>query len=315
MLSGRKGRTRLGISVARILAAMASLLMTEAATAHGGGLDSSGCHHDRKRGGYHCHRGSTPTPTPRPRSGGLWNGLSAAQLRDHASTESAQRVAGSVQASALTAPTSLPAPVVGTTTNLPILGPATVTDGDGLVVGGIHLRLYGIDAFEADQRCGPQFEAACGANATEALRKLVSNTWLTCVERGVDRYRRTLAVCRVGLTDINAAMVRTGWAMAYRQFSNDYTNDEDIAHQGRAGAWSSTFRWPWDHRAGGGGQIAIAQRFDEGPTDKCDIKGNVTSKGERIYHLPTAPTYQQTKAEALFCSEAAAINAGFRKPR
>jgi hypothetical protein len=25
--------------------------------AHGGGLDQFGCHHDRKRGGYHCHRG------------------------------------------------------------------------------------------------------------------------------------------------------------------------------------------------------------------------------------------------------------------
>ena len=24
---------------------------------HSGGLDSLGCHHDRKRGGYHCHRG------------------------------------------------------------------------------------------------------------------------------------------------------------------------------------------------------------------------------------------------------------------
>lgn len=24
---------------------------------HGGGLDSLGCHNDRKRGGYHCHRG------------------------------------------------------------------------------------------------------------------------------------------------------------------------------------------------------------------------------------------------------------------
>ena len=26
------------------------------ANAHGGGLDANGCHHDRKRGGYHCHR-------------------------------------------------------------------------------------------------------------------------------------------------------------------------------------------------------------------------------------------------------------------
>ena len=24
---------------------------------HGGGLDSLGCHHDRRRGGYHCHQG------------------------------------------------------------------------------------------------------------------------------------------------------------------------------------------------------------------------------------------------------------------
>jgi len=27
-----------------------------AAWAHGGGLDRHGCHHDRKNGGYHCHR-------------------------------------------------------------------------------------------------------------------------------------------------------------------------------------------------------------------------------------------------------------------
>jgi Excalibur calcium-binding domain len=30
-------------------------------SAHGGGLDKHGCHNDRKRGGYHCHRGSAPS--------------------------------------------------------------------------------------------------------------------------------------------------------------------------------------------------------------------------------------------------------------
>jgi hypothetical protein len=24
---------------------------------HGGGLDAYGCHHNRRAGGYHCHRG------------------------------------------------------------------------------------------------------------------------------------------------------------------------------------------------------------------------------------------------------------------
>ena len=40
---------------------LSSLLIFISATlsfAHGGGLDAYGCHHDRKQGGYHCHRGS-----------------------------------------------------------------------------------------------------------------------------------------------------------------------------------------------------------------------------------------------------------------
>ena len=34
-----------------------SLLIALPAYPHGGGLDAYGCHHDRKAGGYHCHRG------------------------------------------------------------------------------------------------------------------------------------------------------------------------------------------------------------------------------------------------------------------
>lgn len=37
--------------------AAASLISSGPALAHGGGLDGYGCHNDRKRGGYHCHRG------------------------------------------------------------------------------------------------------------------------------------------------------------------------------------------------------------------------------------------------------------------
>ena len=34
-----------------------SLLATTTLSAHPGGRDRYGCHHDRKRGGYHCHAG------------------------------------------------------------------------------------------------------------------------------------------------------------------------------------------------------------------------------------------------------------------
>lgn len=43
----------------RILALMGLLLLAPPGVyAHGGGLDSLGCHNDRKAGNYHCHRGA-----------------------------------------------------------------------------------------------------------------------------------------------------------------------------------------------------------------------------------------------------------------
>lgn len=39
-----------------MLIGVALALVSGFAIGHGGGLDSSGCHHDNKNGGYHCHR-------------------------------------------------------------------------------------------------------------------------------------------------------------------------------------------------------------------------------------------------------------------
>ena len=47
------------IAAAVWVIASVALLSTSPALAHGGGLDKYGCHHDRKHGGYHCHRGSS----------------------------------------------------------------------------------------------------------------------------------------------------------------------------------------------------------------------------------------------------------------
>lgn len=41
------------------------------AFAHGGGLNAEGCHNDRKRGGYHCHRGGGSASANRPFSSSL----------------------------------------------------------------------------------------------------------------------------------------------------------------------------------------------------------------------------------------------------
>ncbi|MFL0197417.1 hypothetical protein ACJDU8_17880 [Clostridium sp. WILCCON 0269] len=42
------------------------------------------------------------------------------------------------------------------------------------------------------------------------------------------------------------------------------------------------------------------------------IKGNINSKGEKIYHLPGDPYYDRTKAEKWFNTEAEAQAAGYR---
>ncbi|MBL0937163.1 MAG: hypothetical protein IBJ07_20685 [Rhizobiaceae bacterium] len=55
------------------------------------------------------------------------------------------------------------------------------------------------------------------------------------------------------------------------------------------------------------------------PGSGCNIKGNVSvGSGERIYHVPGQPYYDDTvismrKGERWFCSEAEAQQAGWRK--
>ena len=45
-----------GVSISVALNAIATCFVSDV-SAHGGGLNAEASHHDRKRGGYHCHRG------------------------------------------------------------------------------------------------------------------------------------------------------------------------------------------------------------------------------------------------------------------
>ena len=55
-------------------------------------------------------------------------------------------------------------------------------------------------------------------------------------------------------------------------------------------------------------------------TPPCLIKGNISSKGERIYHPPGCRYYNATviepaKGERWFCTEAEAVAAGWRRTK
>lgn len=56
----------------------------------------------------------------------------------------------------------------------------------------------------------------------------------------------------------------------------------------------------------------------ESPLTDCKIKGNISSKGEKIYHTPGCNSYDKTVistsvGEKWFCTEQDARDAGWRK--
>ena len=103
-----------------------------------------------------------------------------------------------------------------------IVGRAKIIDGDTLDIGGARVRLNGIDAPEKAQLCESGAVAwDCGANATRALTSATQGADVTCRGDKRDRYGRLLAVCYLQGVDLNAQMVRDGWALAYRRYSAD----------------------------------------------------------------------------------------------
>lgn len=206
-----------------------------------------------------------------------------------------------------------------------ISGPATAIDGDSLTVSGISVRLNGIDAPEAKQTCdraGVTWD--CGEEAARQLRALVADAQVQCRTRGTDAYGRSLAVCNANGLELNRTMVATGWATAFRNYSQDYIADEQRAKVDRVGIWNSTFQLPQDYRhanearsapprANAPQRLVGTRALAPAPMGRCAIKGNRNRKGQWIYHVPGMPYYEATRAEEVFCSEAAAEAAGYRR--
>jgi endonuclease YncB( thermonuclease family) len=133
-----------------------------------------------------------------------------------------------------------------------IIGIATVIDGDTIEIRGIRIRLFGIDAPEGAQDCGRADGTRwdCAQRATSALENYLRNRPVVCVRRDVDRYGRLVGQCTVSGVDVNAWLVRNGWAVAYTRYSRDYVKDETEARAGRRGIWSGDFVMPWEWRRG-----------------------------------------------------------------
>ena len=127
-----------------------------------------------------------------------------------------------------------------------ISGIPKITDGDTIKILNKRIRFHGVDTPEKKQICIKNSkEYRCGEEATNALIKKINGKSVVCkVQEKLDRYKRYIGVCFLKNIDLNKWMVRNGYAVAYRRYSEDYIEDEIYAKKNKIGLWSGSFTNP-----------------------------------------------------------------------
>jgi len=138
-----------------------------------------------------------------------------------------------------------------------ISGIPKVVDGDTVHINNYKFRLEGIDAPELKQQCKKESlkiasligftfykNYSCGKVSKEKLITKINNSEIKCVFKSKDRYKRYIANCFKGKTNLNQWMVRNGFAIAYRRYSKKYVSDEEFAKENKLGLWQGKFMEP-----------------------------------------------------------------------
>lgn len=203
----------------------------------------------------------------------------------------------------------------------PVVG---ITDGDTIKVrvGGTteRVRLIGLDA--------PELKGAeCWSQkASSRMQSLVQSRSVQLVRDPTqddrDRYGRLLRhVVTADGQLVAQALIEGGFAKEYTYDGAYAHRDAYRAAQDRArgkglGVWSAACAAPPRAAPAPTGAPAAPVK----PSGSCVIKGNISSSGEKIYHVPGGGSYDVTvitesKGERWFCSEQAAEAAGWRRAR
>lgn len=193
-------------------------------------------------------------------------------------------------------------------------------------------------------------EQPFGQEAKAFTKKLVEEADLLELEFDIgqnrDKYSRLLAYVYVDGVMLQELLLQEGLArVAYiyppnTRYVDQFTAIQKQSQQQGIGIWEvenyaqeDGFHPDYmeevaDNKAGteSGSQSATAStpapsqpstevKVSSSTSDTCTIKGNINSKGEKIYHTTASRWYERTDPEEWFCSEEEAIEAGFRAPR
>ncbi|WKZ26862.1 MAG: thermonuclease family protein [Candidatus Paceibacterota bacterium] len=197
-----------------------------------------------------------------------------------------------------------------------------VVDGDTIDVdynGTIErVRYIGIDTPET---VDPRKPVQCfGKEASRRNTELVLGKSVRLEKDVTDRdaYGRLLRYVYVGDFFVNLELVKNGFAKVYTyppdvKYDSVFLAAQTEARNSATGLWGvacSTTTTPAP------AQAATPTLAPQSGT--CDIKGNISSSGEKIYHVEGCRSYNATKinedaGERWFCSESEALSAGWRK--
>ena len=126
-------------------------------------------------------------------------------------------------------------------------GAPRIVDGQTLEVAGRHFRLHGVVAPALDQVChraGKPYP--CGSVARAVLWDLAAGRDVICTPAPGAGTSDDAApgTCTAGGTNLNQAMVESGWALADRATADAYGALEDAARAAGRGLWRSQFELP-----------------------------------------------------------------------
>lgn len=194
-----------------------------------------------------------------------------------------------------------------------------VIDGDTIELEtGQKVRYIGVDTPETVH---PNKSIQCfGIEASNKNKELVEGKSVR-LEKDVsetDKYGRLLRYVYLNNTFINKYLVEEGYAYA-STYPPDAKHQEVFkaaqqqAQSGEKGLWSNCSRFESTSQS-------ISSPTPVSDQSACSIKGNISSSGEKIYHMPGRNFYDKTvidesKGERWFCSEQEAISSGWRKSK
>ena len=199
-------------------------------------------------------------------------------------------------------------------------------DGDTIELeNGQRVRYIGIDTPET---VDPRKPVQCfGVEASNRNKQLVENKRVR-LEKDIsetDKYGRLLRYIYVGDTFVNLVLVQDGFAYSSTyppdvKYQNQFIDAQKGASEQKKGLWGScptTTETPALAPAPTP-TPASTPAPSPTPTTSCIIKGNISSSGEKIYHVEGCGSYSQTKidearGEKWFCTETEAVAAGWRK--